>query len=322
MASPNISELATTTIESRRRKLADNVSDNTALLSRLRKKGKIRTVSGGRTIYEELEYDENSSYKRFTGYEVLNIQPSDVMTAAEFDFKQAAVAITISERERLQNSGRERMISLLERRIGNAEKTFVNKLSQDLYSNGTADGGKQVGGLQAAVSTDPDSATVYGGISPSTWSFWRNYAPSSSFDFDGGNTNTRGAMMTAWVALCRNMDKPDLVVSGNQSYIAYWEELQDQQRFTNPEMGKMGFTNLKFLSADVVLDGGQGGSAPQGMYFLNTDYIHWRPHADANMVPLNPDRYATNQAAMVKLIHWMGNLTVSNRSLQGVIPAA
>ena len=76
------------------------------------------------------------------------------------------------------------------------------------------------------------------------------------------------------------------------------------------------------MSADVVFDGGQGGSAPSPkMYFLNTDYIHFRPHRDRNFTPLDPDRFATNQDAMVKLIGWAGNMTGSNLSLQGVITA-
>ena len=313
MASPNISELATVAIESRRRRLADNVTDNTALLMRMKQRGKMRTVSGGRTIYEELEYAENSTYKRFTGYETLNIQPSDVMTAAEYDFKQAAVAVTISEREALQNSGKEKMIDLLERRIGNAEKTFINKLSEDLYSTGTADGGKQIGGLAAAIIASPNSNSTYGGINRMTWPFWRNAAQ------DGANASgdMLAKMMELWVQLCRNMDKPDLIPANNTMYQRYWQALQVQQRFMNPEMAKAGFTNLKFLNADVVLDGGVGGALTDNiMYFLNCDYLHWRPHADANMVPLD-DRFAINQAAMVKLIHWMGNLTVSNMSLQG-----
>ena len=57
------------------------------------------------------------------------------------------------------------------------------------------------------------------------------------------------------------------------------------------------------------------------MYFLNTDYLKFVSHKSRNMVPLNPDRFATNQDALVKLIGWMGNMTISNRSLQGVIVA-
>ena len=55
------------------------------------------------------------------------------------------------------------------------------------------------------------------------------------------------------------------------------------------------------------------------MYFLNCKYIFLRPHSSRNMVPLGEDRFATNQDAMVKLIGWMGNLCMSNASLQGVL---
>jgi hypothetical protein len=53
----------------------------------------------------------------------------------------------------------------------------------------------------------------------------------------------------------------------------------------------------------------------------NTKYIHWRPHARRNMVPLDPDRFSVNQDAMVRLIGWAGNMTLSNAFLQGVLGA-
>lgn len=61
MASPNLSEIITTTLRNRTGKLADNVSDNNALLYRLRQKGKRRTEDGGRTIVQELEYQDNGT---------------------------------------------------------------------------------------------------------------------------------------------------------------------------------------------------------------------------------------------------------------------
>ena len=142
MASPNLNEIVTTTLRNRSGKLADNVTNNNALLSRMKKKGSIKPVSGGRTIVEELEYAQNGTYQRYAGYQVLNIQPSDVFTAAEFDWKQVAVAVTWNGLEiDVQNTGEEQIIDLLEARISNAEKTLRNNLSYDLYSNGTADGG-------------------------------------------------------------------------------------------------------------------------------------------------------------------------------------
>ena len=139
----------------------------------------MRSVDGGETILQELEYDENSTYKRYTGYEVLDIRPSDVFTAAEFAWKQVAVAVTIAGLERLKNSGKEKMIDLLSSRVKNAEKTMMNGMSEDIYSDGTADGGKQIGGLKLLVATSTSSGTV-GGINRATWEFWRNLARTGS----------------------------------------------------------------------------------------------------------------------------------------------
>lgn len=69
MSIPNSSwsEITTTTLFNRSKKLADNVSKNNALLKRLSDKGKVRSFDGGQAIVEELEYSENGTYKRYTG---------------------------------------------------------------------------------------------------------------------------------------------------------------------------------------------------------------------------------------------------------------
>ena len=316
MASPNLSEIVTTTIRSRTKKLADNVTENNALLQKLQMKGNIRRVDGGETIVQELDYDENQSFKNYSGYEVLDIRPSEVLTAAEFQWKQSAVAITISGREQMQNSGRERMIDLLRARIKNAERTFMNKLSEGIYSDGTGDGGKAITGLNAAIPSVNNTGT-YGGINRASYDFWRNYSRTGA---GAPAKATIGAIMdTAWVSVCRGTDKPDLVVCDNNTYTAFLGSLQDHQRFTNESKSAVrGFNSIRFISADVVLDGGVGGNAPSNtQFFINTNYMHWRPHRNRDMVPLSPDRYATNQDALVKLIGFMGNLTSSNSKLQG-----
>lgn len=323
MASPNLSEIITTTLRNRSGKLADSVTENCALLMRLKERGKVKPFGGGRTIVQELEYAENGTYKRYSGYEVLDISPSDVFTAAEFDIKQAAVSVSISGLEQLQNSGTEAKIDLLESRIQNAERTMVNNLCADAYSDGTADSGKQMGGLQLLIADDPSTGTV-GGINRASWSFWQNYKFDASSD--GGSAvdkdNIQQYMNDIYLNTSRNTDHPDLIVADNNYFKAYWESLQQIQRLTNTKLGEAGFQNLKFMNADVVFDGGVGGSCPANhMYFLNTNYIHYRPHRDRNMVPLDPDRYSTNQDAVVKLIGWAGNMTLSNAQLQGVLIA-
>jgi len=321
MTSPNLSEIVTTTARRRSAKLADNVSDQTALLQRIKEKGNQRPFNGGRTIVEELMYAENVTYTRYAGYETLNITPSDSLTAAEFDIKQAAVAITISGLEELQNAGDAEIINLLEARIKVAEITMMNNLSADIYSNGTASGGKQIGGLQALVS-DAGTGTV-GGINSSTYTWWQN----QKFDFSDnsltpGAATIQTAMNRLYLACSRGRDVPDLIVADDTYFRYYWESLQAIQRIASDSSAQAGFQKLKFMGADVVFDGGQGGDAPAShMYFLNTNYIHFRPHSARNMSVIGGDRFSTNQDAMVRLIGWAGNMTISNRALQGVIVA-
>lgn len=320
MTSPNLDEIVTTTLRNRTGKLADNVTDNNALLSRLKKKGTVKPVSGGRTIVQELEYAENGTFKRYSGYETLNINPSDVFTAAEFNYAQAAVAVSINGLEQLQNSGKEAIIDLLGSRIKNAERTMMNNIAADCYSDGTADGGKQIGGLALLVDSTPSTGTV-GNINAATWSFWRNIANTGT---TATAANIQNLMNTVALSLVRGTDSVDLIIAGGTKYGLYLDSLQAIQRIGNTDEAGAGFTSLKYFgsgkSVDVVLDGGQGGNCPtNSMYFLNTNYIHFRPHSQRNFSAIGNERFATNQDAMVKLIGFAGNMTVSNRSLQGVL---
>ena len=67
MASPNLTEIVTTTARNRSKKLADNVTNHNALLRRLKERGNVKPVDGGRTIVQELEYAANTTFKWYTG---------------------------------------------------------------------------------------------------------------------------------------------------------------------------------------------------------------------------------------------------------------
>ena len=170
------------------------------------------------------------------------------------------------------------------------------------------------------MSDDPTTGTV-GGIDRSTFTFWRNVSFDATTDGGGAATsaNIQSYMNQVYVQLVRNNDTPDLIVADNNYWRIYLESLQSIQRITSDRMGQAGFLSLKYMGSDVVLDGGNGGDAPTDhMYFLNTDFIHYRPHANRNMVMLET-RESLNQDAIVKPIVWAGNMTLSNAELQGVL---
>lgn len=324
MAVPNLSEIVTTTIDNRSRALADNVSKSRALLDRLEKKGKAKPADGGRKIIQELEFAENGTFGWYSGYDTLNISPSEVFSAAEYDWKQCAVSVSISGLEQLMNSGSEQFIDLLESRMANAERTMKNQMALAVYGDGTAAGGKAIGGAALLIADTNTSGTV-GNINRANWAFWRNQSFSAVTDFGGAATtaNINSYMNRTWLTLVRGNEAPDLITADNNYYRLYWESLLPQQRFTSSAMAEAGFQSLKFMNADVVFDGGIGGGHPTNhMYFWNTDYVYLRHHPKRRYVALGEkQRFSTNQDAMVQLMGWAGNMTLSGGMMQGVLRA-
>jgi hypothetical protein len=316
MANSNYNDVFTVTLESRSKALADNVSKNNALLSRLKEKGNLRPVSGGSKILEELEYGTGDMVW-YSGYDSISYTPKQLFSAAEYALKLCAVPVAVSGEELLINSGEEQVMDLLEKRISNAEKTMCNQMSAAIYGDGTGSSGKAIGGLALLVADDPTTGTV-GGINRATTGneFWRNQKLGAAIT----SSNIKEKMNTVYMNCTRGTDKPDLIVCDDSLYTTYESALTELQRFSDPKMADAGFTSLKFKGADVIFDGGQGGNCPaKHMYFLNTDYIYLRSHKDRNMKVIGGERMAINQDALYKIIGWAGNMTMSNAAVQGVL---
>jgi len=329
-ANADISDVVATTIQHRNGVLADNLTNNNALLRKLKARGNVRPFSGGNVILEEIFYNDpnTNNANSYSGYELINISPDSPISAAQFDIKQYADSVSMSGLEMLQNNSREQIIDLLDGRMQVSEARLLNRIGSDIYLDGTGNGGKNITGLGAAV---PDSPTnTYGGISRTTWAFWKS--KSYSGVTDGGAAvsaaNIIQYMTALGLQLVRGNDKPDLWVADNNYYGFYVNALQAIQRVTSDGGGDAGagFASLKFygggMAADVVLDGGIGGAATANhMWALNTKYIYFRPHSERNFVPIGGERQAVNQDAIVKLYGWAGNLTCSGSEFNGVLIA-
>ncbi len=317
----NIGQLASLVIRNYSSEIADNVTDNIALLTRLKSKDRIKIAEGGSEIAETLAYSENTNYVRYSGSETWTINDQEEFDSATYDWRQVGMAIPFNGLETdVQHVGKPAIFNLIKERIANAERSLFNQFSSDLYSDGTAT--NQINGLRALVA-DTGQGTV-GGINSVTNAFWRNYVLDAS-DAGGpvNKDNVTSYFNKIFVNVSRGKDTPDLIVCDNNYYLAFLESLQANQRFTGDQkMAKAGYQVLKYLNADVICDGGVGGSAPTNhAYFLNTNYLKLVTAKRRNFAPLDPDRYANNQDSFVKLMAWAGNLTCSNRSLQGVLIA-
>ena len=322
MASPGQSslfttftELVSTTYRNHSKEIADNVSNHNALFRRLTEKGRIRIEDGGLSIVQPLDYAANSTYQRYSGFDVLNVAASDVISAAEFPWRQVAVNVAASGLEIRTNSGSNRIINFVKAKIKNAQRSMANGLSQDLYSDGTAS--NQMNGIQALVA-DAGTGTV-GGINSTTFSFWQNQVRDASDNSVTVSASTieAGMMLPLWLSCTRGNDTPDLIVM-DPTYFSYYESSQASlKRYAPSDEGKGGMVSMKYKTADVFFDSTASGIPSSHMYFLNTDFIELVAHQDANM-EIMPELRSVNQDAIVIPILFQGNLVTSNRARQGV----
>jgi len=330
---PDFDLLVTTTLRKRMGKVADNATVSTALLDRLRRKGKNKKVDGGRTIVQPLEIGLNPNGGFFSGSDTLSTTIFDHLTAAEYQWRNAYMPCGWTGEERRKNSGDSQVIEAVASRIKNTEDSLVDLIAQASYSNGTSFGGKQMHGLGLMVVASPSSGVV-GGIDRGGTgnTFWRNQTGTVAMATAQNLAGSSGAnpspmiqaMNTLTFACARGKDKPDLYVTDTVGYSRYTESMQGLQQITNTEMAGAGFINLKYYAggtnADVVLDNGYCPS--KTMYALNTDYIYFVTHTDLDFQPLGGERIPVNQDAIIKYFGVMGNFAASNLARQGILTSS
>jgi hypothetical protein len=305
-------------LEDRSKGYQDLVSNANAILYLMKKKGGFKSFSGP-TIRERLLYNESGTYTRYFGYQYLNPKPAELFNDAEFTAKLAAVSVTLSGEDILKNSGSNQLKDVMEEHISAAEQELVDRFVEDLHSDGTAS--NQVGGLQLAIPTTVNSGT-YGGIDRSANAIWRTSSYDAHSAFTGITQVTSSTIKTIFdnvmIERSRGTKGPDCIVCSQEHYIAYTAATTAIQRIQDEnELGKLGFTNLKYYGAgksvDVVLEGGIGSAMPADTsYFLDSKALRFRYHPDRNFVKFGGKQAPVNQDAIVQHIGFYGNLTLNN----------
>lgn len=310
----NFGNLHSTTIDNYLHNFKDNYTKHSRLLEDIKKAGNIKTEDGGNQILEQIEFAANGSFGWYQGSEQFELANKKAFTAAAFPRKYAYVTSTIVGDEEVSNSGKERMIDLIEAKVSNAMKSLGNGLAVSLYSDGTAP--KQLGGLQYLIADAPATGIV-GGIDASqtdnTW--WRNYSKSVALD----ETNVISVFNEAIQKTTRNNDRVKVVYTDNSSYNKYYNALQAQQRFIDSTKGDGGYSDLAINGIPLKNDQAMNGFCPAGhSYFINSDFLKFRPNSKRNPYH-RPSISSINQDASVEAILWAGNMTVSGREFQGVV---
>lgn len=313
MSNPDFDELLSTTYAKYTPRFIDNVFDEYVLFSKLMSKGKVTTIDGGESIVEPLMYGENTTFGSYAGYDPLDITPQAGLTAAQFEWRQIAVNISISGIEEAKNRGATKILSLLEAKTKQAEMSAQSGLNSMGYGDGTGNTGKDFLGLEALVNDETGPVTVVGGIDCAAVGneYWRSVVTDAL-----GTARDTAEWTTAYYTAGKGMnDRPDLVITTQELFESYEASLEPQLRFTSNDKADAKFENLLFKSRPVFFD----HDCPTGnTYFLNTKYLAVKGHKDVWFKPTG-FRHLPDVDARWSNILAYGNMTVSNRSRQAVV---
>jgi hypothetical protein len=283
-------------------KLVDNIFDSGPMLARARKKF-YKSVSGGDSIVQPLNYAQVTASGWYSGAETLDTSDNETITAAQYEWKQIYAAISITRKDELKNQGTSRVLDFVKSKMQIAEKTLKDKMAAGLYNDGSD--AKAIHGLEFLCAID----NTVGGISQSSNSWWQAKLDSTT------TTLTLAAMQSRYQATKVDSDKTTVIPCADDVYDLYYNLLTPQQRFADADTAKGGFSNLLFNGTPVVAD---SQAASGDMYFLNEKYLHLYYHPQENF-RFEPFMKPINQNVKVAKIFWMGAFGSSNLRLQGLM---
>ena len=308
-------------VEDRSTGYQDLVSNNNALLHVMKRKGLWQTYSGPK-IRQTLQIAKQVA-QWYSGYDQLLNPALDLFSDAYYDPKMVVVPIILSMQEILNNEGEAQILDVFETYITAAEHALEDAMDAGIYSDGTANGGKQITGLATAIPI-ANTTGIYGGIDRSANVIWQTKVFDANSVLAGTtqvtSTTIRPLLNYAMTKQSRGRDYADLLIMSPEHYAAYdAATLAIQRQTSNTSLGTLGFSALEYIGggkrAEIVLDGGIGSNMPANTTFgINTDSLRLRYNPARNFDKLFDDggQMPIDKDAVAQFIGWMGELTMTN----------
>lgn len=296
--------------------VVDNVYNSNPVFFRLNKANK-RIVRGGTTIEVPLMYARFGSGGPYSGYDLLNVVPSDTIKNGAWDWRQQYVNVTIDGLTLIKTDSPEAIANFIQLYFAQAEMEMAENLAVGIWSDATTDA-KQIDGLKGGVD-DGTVVTTYGGLSRTTNTWWK-----SQIDSTSANLNY-GVLQSMWGSVTRGGRHPTLIASRQEQYNRFHALNIIQQEFPVQPAGSdeilaaAGFTNQLFNNTPWVVDSHvfDGPNASNSsIVMLNEDFLWWAVSPRADFY-LEPFQTPVNQDAMVSKMLWAGNLILTNVARQG-----
>ncbi len=299
--------------------IADAVMDNVALYKWLDDKGKVQKLGGGLKVTEQLIISENTNFAWQDPDTDTATDRVDMLNSAEYDWKYLYGNIVVTGAELRNNSAPWDFQKLLKSLVKGAESTMTNLLDT-AYFNITGTGvAKSLVGLPEQITSD-GTGTV-GGINSATYTNWKNQFVAASETLAAATSaEFLGYMTELFNKTTFGSRQTDLIISDATFRAKYEASCQEQKRFVgiNKKAADLGFRAFDFNGAAFIFD---PNCPANTAYFLNTEYINFYVHKDANM-KITPKAKSEGNDKYLWMMLLQCCLTLSSRKHQGILTFA
>ena len=300
-----VTTLLATTLENRRKDLQDAIFNDLATIKMLKDKNQV-ILDGGATIVTPVMFGKNTTAQFYNGYDTLVTTPQEGITTAQFKWKEAAVSISVSNREEnIQNQGASAVLNIIQQKINQATVSLKDLLNTALYA--AAPASTELGSLATTV----DATSSIGDINSTTYSWWQSDVNTGgSFAAQG-----RSDMLTLYNALVVAGEAPDFIVTTPTVHAYYEGSLVPQLRYTSSASGDASFGKLMFKNIPIIFDTACSSGV---MYMLNSKNLALYVSSNNNLKMTNWKEPSDQTAKVAQLI--MGcELVTNNRRRLGKI---
>ena len=260
--------------------VVSQVTTDTAFLTRLFKKKKMR---GSGRSFKVTMLAEVHDGQWYSGYEILDVAPTDPFKEAEFDWVDHNIPIAISGDELDKNTGKEAFHDLMAEKMAYAVDSAKKAVGKAILL-GSGSASKQPDGIynsgtpaNSAIAEAPGAGT-YGGIA-------RGTADAGSGDYTSWYANQyddiSGALtlkeMQKMISACEKAGaRPTIIVTSHEGIGTFYNQASSSQRVDHDSVSEIGFKSWQFAGIPIVADKYCFRDTESSYYFLHEPDLELR----------------------------------------------
>ena len=292
-----------------RTNIIDQRYKSRALLGVMNSKARVKRIDGGSIIAQPILAQPNQTASSYFGADVFSADAQEEFTNVQIRWCGAYASATVVGTDKLRCTGRAAALDLVQAKTESAYMACFDKVGSYVFGNGNGNNGKDWDGLAAGIN-NAAGFQVYNGIDRVANPWWQ----AQVFNPGSSTALSSASMMTLYTQCQVDEERIGMIVTTQTGYASYWALLTPNERFLDDTVGNLGFTNVAFQGAAVVMD---SGCPANTMYFINLDHVRLILHKDREFVFEGFIR-PYNQDVEVGQVLALGNLEVRKPSSCGV----